>query len=258
MSNYLRSSVNLDTYFQTFSTNCRTATATNIRNGGTDLNARYAGRDNRAGNAVTAITSTNFTAGGTDIVSRFNRVGSVFEVQIGGTTTYSGSGQTPSLASYSPTNVVVPTITGTQTNAGTYTSANFTVGANIPSTYTRSLTGTYVINARTPFLDPPVLVDYRDNPNDDGQLYKLYVVNSNLVGGSIVVTFVSGNGYFFNSGGFGWDLNNHTTSTTSGPYIDASTGATIYFAVRADGSSATFNINSFGNANYQSLNLFFS
>jgi len=254
MSNYLRSSVNLDTYFQTFSTNCRTATATNIRNGGTDLNARYAGRDNRAGNAVTAITSTNFTAGGTDIVSRFNRVGSVFEVQIGGTTTYSGSGQTPSLASYSPTNVVVPTITGTQTNAGTYTSANFTVGANIPSTYTRSLTGTYNIQKRVPYTtDPPTAFSQEFNPND-GNVYNLYTVKSNLValgGGptdSISISFLSGQGYF--KVGPDWSLTPHTTNTSTGGEFAESGVGTIYFGVLFGGSTATFRINAGNNPNY--------
>lgn len=248
MSGYTRSGINLDTYFQTFSTSCITATATNIRNGGNDLNARYAGRDNLAGNAVTAIASTGYTVGGTDIVSRFNRVGAVFNVAITGNTTYSGSGQTASVGSYSPTNVVVPTISGSQTNAGTYTPANFTVGANIPTSYTKSLTGTYIIQKRVPYTGY-AFFDTQTNPSD-GLLYNLYTVNSNLVGGnSITVSFISGNGYFYIPGS-GWDLVPHTTSTGAGvPFAESGVG-TIYFAVLTGGSSATFRINAGNNTNY--------
>lgn len=253
MSNYTRSGVNIDTYFQTFSTNCKVAVATNLRNSTVDLNARYAGRDNRAGNAVTAIATTGFTVGGSDIVSRFNRTGAVFDVTIGGTTTYSGSGQTASITSYSPTDVVVPTISGTVTNAGTYTSASFTVGANIPTSYTKNLTGTYTIQARVPYISTTLDGDYL-NPND-GNTYRLYLITSNLVGGSITVSLTSGNGYF--RVGPDWDTSSHITSTTSGNFF-ADVAGTIYFGVLTGGSSATYTINSAGNTNYTSENLTFS
>ncbi|NDA64559.1 MAG: hypothetical protein EBX50_21400, partial [Chitinophagia bacterium] len=248
-----RLGVNLDTYFQTFSTGCITATATNIRNGGNDLNARYAGRDNLAGNAVSAIPSTGYTVGGSDIVSRFNRTGAVFNVAITGTTTYNGAGQTASIASYSPTNVVVPTITGSQTNAGTYGPASFTVGANIPTSYTKSLTGTYTIQQRVPYTGSPTFYTSLDNPSDS-QLYNLYTVTSNLVGGSITVSYVSGNGYFYIAGS-GWDINPHTTSTTAGGDFAESGVGTILFGVLTGGSSATFRINAGGNTNYTIVDL---
>jgi len=185
MSNYTRSGVNIDTYFQTFSTNCLTAVATNLRNSNVDLNARYAGRDNRPGNAVTAIATTGFTVGGSDIVSRFNRTGAIFDVTIGGTTTYNGFGQTASITSYSPTNVVVPTISGSVTNQGNYTSASFTVGANIPTTYTKNITGTYTIQKRDPYQTDSF--DGTDVNPDDGNTYRLYLVISNLVAGNSII-----------------------------------------------------------------------
>lgn len=248
MSNFRRAGVSLDTYFQTFSTGCITASATNLRNAGVDLNARYAGRDNLASNAVTAIPSTGYTVGGSDIVSRFNKTGAVFNVTIGGTTTYSGSGQTASITGYTPTNVVVPTISGTQTNAGTYTSANFTVGANIPTSYTKNLTGTYTIQKRVPYTTTSFYTD-EINPFD-GMTYRLYSVISNLVGGSITVSFASGSGYF--KVGPDWDQGSHITSSTAGNDFAESGVGTIYFGVFAGGASASYTINSGGNTNYTS------
>jgi len=64
MSNYRINSVNtLSTYFAPKGAGL-TAGATNIRQAGTDLNALLMGRDNRAGNAVTAISSTGYRVGG--------------------------------------------------------------------------------------------------------------------------------------------------------------------------------------------------
>lgn len=254
MSNYTRSGVNIDTYFQTFSTNCKVAVATNIRNSNIDLNSRYAGRDNRAGNAVTAVATTGFTVGGSDIVSRFNRTGAVFDVTIGGITTYNGSGQTASITSYSPTDVVVPTISGTVTNAGTYTSSSFTVGANIPTSYTKNLTGTYTIQARVPYISTTFDSD-QVNPND-GNTYRLYTVQSNLVAGSITVNLTSGNGYF--RVGPDWDQVAHITSTLSGSDFAETGVGVIYFGVLSGGYSATYTINSAGNTNYTSSTLTFS
>jgi hypothetical protein len=253
MSGYTRQGINLDTYFQTRTTGCITAASTNILFAGSDLNARYAGRDNLASNRFTALASTGYTVGGVDISGRFNRTGAVFNVTITGTTTYSGVGQTASLSSYSPTNVVVPTITGTQTTAGTYTPANFTVGANIPTSYTKSLTGTYTIQQRVPYTAPPTVFSQEFNPND-GNVYNLYTVKSNLValgGGptdSISISFLSGQGYF--KVGPDWSLTPHTTNTsTGGDFVESGVG-TIYFGVLFGGSTATFRINAGNNTNY--------
>lgn len=246
MSNFRTAGINLDTYFQLTSPGCITAAATNIRNIGTDLNRRYAGRDNLATNAVTAIASTGYRVGGTDIVSRFNRSGAVFNVAITGVTTYTGSGQTASIQSFTPSNVVTPNILGTVTNANTYGPGSFTIGTNIPSTYTKSLSGTYIIQKRQPYI-PPLQFQGPAFNDITGQTYNLYWIISNIVDGtSVTLNVNSGDVWFFVAGE--WTQTTKTSSSTeNNPF--ANIDGIINFAIGSGGG--TFSI--VGTSNYESF-----
>jgi len=157
MSNFYRSrSVNLDEIFQPFAFANATQAATlsssitRYRNLNVDISGRFAGRDNRVGNAVSL--ESLYRVNGTDLIGFFNRINAVFEISIGGLFTYFPStARTPTLVSYSPTNVVVPN-SSTRINAGTYTpstndSANtVAIGLNIPSSYIVQRSGTMIIS----------------------------------------------------------------------------------------------------------------
>jgi len=158
MSNNFRSrGNNLNLIFQPFASANATqaatlsAAVTRYRNSAQDINTRYAGRDNRAGNAVSLATL--YRVNSVDLINIFNKINAEFVVTIGGSFTYSpGVSRTPTL-SYSPTNVVVPNIT-TKINAGTYTpsatetASTVAVGRNIPSTYVITRSGSMIIAPR--------------------------------------------------------------------------------------------------------------
>lgn len=131
MSNFSNLGTNLDSRFQVFSTGCLTASTTNFRNNNNDLRLRYAGRDNRGANSLGF--NVNYSVNGNDLSKIFNKINSVFEYSISGSSTYNKQPKTPTLT-YSPTNVVIPNCTS-QTNAGTYNVNQFTIGTNIPTSY---------------------------------------------------------------------------------------------------------------------------
>ena len=92
MANRLKSAgTDLDSIFQSYvSGDIVQNTTTNIQNGDTDIKSRYAGRDNKAGNASTAV---NFTYGGVALNGLFNKTGATYDVTISGTVVFNGAGQ---------------------------------------------------------------------------------------------------------------------------------------------------------------------
>lgn len=146
MANRLQSAgTDLDSIFQSYvSGDIVQSTTTNIQNGGTDIKSRYAGRDNKAGNASTAV---NFTYGGVALNGLFNKIGATYDVTISGTPTYTGAAQTPTLT-HNPTNTPTQATITSQTNAGSYTTANFTI--TLPGNYLAgTYSGTFTINPAT-------------------------------------------------------------------------------------------------------------
>ena len=156
MSNFYSSrGINLDLIFQPFAAANATQAATlssgitRYRNINVDISGRYAGRDNRIGNSVSS--ETLYRVNGADISGFFNRINAIFDISIGGSFTYfPNTSRTPTLPSYSPTNVVVPNVS-TRINAGTYDASNnnsnntVAVGLNIPSTYVIQRGGRMII-----------------------------------------------------------------------------------------------------------------
>jgi len=185
MSNYRINTVNtLSTYFAPKGAGL-TAAATNIRQAGTDLNALLMGRDNRAGNAVTAISSTGYRVGGVDIINRFNRINPIYDVTIGGTSSYTGTARTATIASRSPSDAgIAPTISALSAiNAGTYGPSAFTI--TLPSGYSAgTYSGTFTITPATLALSSAETPVY-----SSGSLEWTYVIYlSGVISGSVVCT----------------------------------------------------------------------
>lgn len=160
MANRLQSAgTDLDSLFQSYvSGDIIQTTTTNIQNGGTDISSRYAGRDNRAGNAASDV---NITYGGTNInISElFNKSGATYIVFISGSVTYNGGAQTPTLT-HDPTNTPTQATISSKTDAGTYSYSDFTI--TLPGNYLPGVHGgTFTINkkALTAFTVPSYYYD---------------------------------------------------------------------------------------------------
>jgi hypothetical protein len=148
---------NLDEFFQAYFSATATATQaatlssniTNYSNILIDINKKYAGRDNRSGNEQTL--RTNYSVNTNDLNLFFNKINSIFEINISGSFTYFPNTARTPLISYSPSNVVVPGRSN-RINAGTYTGSTsdstntVAVGLNIPSTYVIQRSGTMIIS----------------------------------------------------------------------------------------------------------------
>lgn len=185
MSNYRVNNINtLSTYFASKAGGL-TAGVTNLRQGGVDLNAIFMGRDNRAGNAVTAISSTGYRVGGVDIISRFNRINPIYDVTIGGTSSYTGTARTATIASRSPSNAgIAPTISALSAiNVGTYGPSAFTI--TLPSGYSAgTYNGTFTITPATLALSSAETPQYSGGSLD--WTYVIYL--SGVISGSVVCT----------------------------------------------------------------------
>jgi hypothetical protein len=111
---------------------------TNIQNGGQDIILRYAGRDNNPSNGYTG--TMNLTSRIGNLTNVFNKKNATYDITIGGTATYNGAAQIPTVITRSPSNTPTQaTLTSSTTiNPGTYTMTNYTVA--LPGNY---LAGTY-------------------------------------------------------------------------------------------------------------------
>ena len=111
---------------------------TNIQNGGQDIRLRYAGRDNKASNGYTG--TMNLTSRIGNLTDVFNKKNATYDITIGGTATYNGSVQIPTIITRSPSNTPTQATLSSTTaiNPGTYTMGNYTVA--LPGNY---LAGTY-------------------------------------------------------------------------------------------------------------------
>ena len=111
---------------------------TNIQNGGQDIRLRYAGRDNNPFNLYTGTINLNCPIG--NLTNVFNKKNATYDITIGGTATYNGSVQIPTIIIRSPSNTpTLATLSSTTAiNPGTYTMGNYTV--SLPGNY---LAGTY-------------------------------------------------------------------------------------------------------------------
>lgn len=153
MANRLKSAgIDLDSIFQSYiSGDIVQSTTTNIQNGGTDVKSRYAGRDNKAGNASTAV---NFTFVGANINNLFNKIGATYDVTISGTVTFNGAGQAPTIT-HSPSNTPTQATLNptTKTNVGSYTITGSAVtgfAVTLPGNYSAgTYSGTFTINQAT-------------------------------------------------------------------------------------------------------------
>lgn len=254
MSNYRINSVNtLSTYFAPKGAGL-TAAATNIRQAGTDLNALLMGRDNRAGNAVTAISSTGYLVNGVDIISRFNRINPIFETVISGSVNYSKSIQTPTITTVAPTNAGSATISSSISNAGTYTPASFSIG--VPSGYVASNSGSFTINR---INIASGTTSYGVIVNIDGIDYELYYINSPLYSsdGTTTVTVTSGIGVICYNTSFGSGSSLSGTWGNTGGYLAEVTVAYITIGRRTDGFQTTYQVSN-GSGNYNTVNFTFN
>jgi len=153
MANRLKSAgTDLDSIFQSYvSGDIVQSTTTNIQNGGTDIKSRYAARDNKVGNASSAV---NFNYGGVALNGLFNKIGATYDVTISGTVTYNGSGQAPTIT-HSPSNTPTQATLNptTKTIAGSYTiTGNASTGfaVTLPGNYAAgTYSGTFTISQAT-------------------------------------------------------------------------------------------------------------
>lgn len=196
--------INLDSIFQLYATGdvvCNTVTK--IKNGGQDIKDRYAGRDNKPENASTVV---NFKYGGGLALNQlFNKTNATYDVTIGGTVTYDGTAKTPTLT-HSPSNTPTQATITSQTNAGSYTTANFTItlpGNYLPGNYTGTFTISpanfnisitqgpseldgYYISVRIlgPPESPPTLANFSVSKFDDPNvIYETFQISKNLTSG---------------------------------------------------------------------------
>ena len=111
---------------------------TNIQNGGQDISLRYAGRDDKTSNGYTG--TMNLTSRIGNLTNVFNKKNATYDITIGGTATYNGAAQIPTVITRSPSNTPTQATLSSSTtiNPGTYTMSNYTVA--LPGNY---LAGTY-------------------------------------------------------------------------------------------------------------------
>ncbi len=153
MANRLKSAgIDLDSIFQSYiSWDIVQSKTTNIQNGGTDIKLRYAGRDNKAGNAASNV---NITSSAGALTSLFNKSGATYDVTISGTVTFNGAGQAPTIT-HSPSNTPTQATLNptTKTNAGSYTiTGNASTGfaVTLPGNYAAgTYSGTFTISQAT-------------------------------------------------------------------------------------------------------------
>lgn len=250
MSTYRINTVNnLGTYFAPKGAGL-TAAATNYRVNGADINTIYMGRDNRAGNAVTAIASTGYRVGGVDIVSRFNRINPVFQTAISGSVNYNKTAQTPTISAVSPTNAGSPTIAGSAINAGTYTPASFSI--TVPSGYIASNSGTFTINKiniATGYSVEGTIVEY------DGFEYQLQYILTPLYSGdySTTITITSGAGIIYLTGVLSNIGASGSWASSGGVMVEPGI-APVLIGRRTDGLQTNYQISN-STGNYNTVNI---
>jgi hypothetical protein len=150
MANRLQSAGNdLDNIFQLYILgDIIQSTTTNVQNGGTDIKTRYAGRDNKTGNAPISV---NFPS----VNSLFNKTGATYDLTLSGTVVYNGTNKTPTLVHLPSNTPTQATLTPAfQVNVGVYT-LSITAGTNkfvvtLPGNYAAgTYSGSFTITAAT-------------------------------------------------------------------------------------------------------------
>lgn len=124
------------------------STTTNVQNGGTDIKTRYAGRDNKPGNAPISV---NFPS----VNSLFNLHDATYDLTLSGTVVYDGTNKTPTLVHLPSNTPTQATLTPAfQVNVGVYTLA-LAPGINkfvvtLPGNYAAgTYSGSFTITAAT-------------------------------------------------------------------------------------------------------------
>jgi hypothetical protein len=156
---------------------------TNIQNGGQDIRLRYAGRDDNPSNGYTG--TMNLTSRIGNLTNVFNKKNATYDITIGGTATYNGASQIPTVITRSPSNTPTQaTLTSSTTiNPGSYTMANYTVA--LPGNY---LAGTY---SGTFTIQKILLTSFTANSNWNTTLGRWTVTSITLGNGP--------NGVFFSN-----------------------------------------------------------